>query len=635
MNAQGEAASIETSSERLRELAQRADCIHLIATNPVAPEDTLRDLSQSGDPKVRRAVAANPNTPSEIVFQLADTYVDAFLANPVVPLLVIAQPDCVKQLNWKTQLTIARREEADPIILRALLAYGHPMVWDEIAHHVALAGEVRENWQRLALEALSHVISEEDLTRIPCWTLPGLLSAATLRELARLPYYARIALESPDCPPDVLQTYERSDHATIRRIVARHPMSPSEILARLAQDADLDVRRAVAANPAAPLSALERLVFDSDQEVRVQVAAHPALSMRLLQVIATDTDEVRLALAQRSALPSALVAQLGRDASNQVRLVMAKRPDATADLLMALACDPCPEIRAAAAHHQRLPHEGFARLSADRNASVEVGLAASRFAQPELITRSAHGGYVAMMQAAAANPYLPRAAIMEILERLTKDADPQLSPGEVALAEGLACNPSTPPSALRALTSLNDPRVRRAVARHPATPGNALEVMAHDVEASATWRDIARHPRTPLACLENLAAEHDLPLCRIVAAHPSLTAIRRLRIYRIFFRSLLQYLASSRALIAGERQSLPLAQLIAVLAGLEIPDIGTKVQSDTWTSRWFAACHGRTPTNFLQQLAHDGNRFVRAAARAHLAQRERGACWSVFTGGAE
>ncbi|OKH49231.1 hypothetical protein NIES2101_21170 [Calothrix sp. HK-06] len=73
-----------------------------IAQDPSTEPFLLELIALYGDVELRQAVASNPNTPSKILFALADEFPGEFFNNPVFPLLTLENPDFLI-LFWNIQ----------------------------------------------------------------------------------------------------------------------------------------------------------------------------------------------------------------------------------------------------------------------------------------------------------------------------------------------------------------------------------------------------------------------------------------------------------------------------------------------------------------------------------------------------
>jgi hypothetical protein len=64
-----------TSPKRLKTLAKVSlPFARIVAANPVAPIKLLRNLAIAPDPKIRKAVTSNPNTPIKDLIRLSQQF---------------------------------------------------------------------------------------------------------------------------------------------------------------------------------------------------------------------------------------------------------------------------------------------------------------------------------------------------------------------------------------------------------------------------------------------------------------------------------------------------------------------------------------------------------------------------------
>lgn len=89
-----EATARNTSPQRLRELAAMNDELtRLVAANPFADSSLLGELAikarTNKDVKIQRAIASNPNTPTQWLIGLAYLFPEEFFSNPAYNLLIL------------------------------------------------------------------------------------------------------------------------------------------------------------------------------------------------------------------------------------------------------------------------------------------------------------------------------------------------------------------------------------------------------------------------------------------------------------------------------------------------------------------------------------------------------------------
>ena len=95
-----EAENENTSGEVLTELAQISTSLaRVVAKNPCATSEVLRSLSASDDTENRQNVAGNPNTPTQVLWQLGAKFRQALLDNPIFSVLFFDKPNLVAFSN--------------------------------------------------------------------------------------------------------------------------------------------------------------------------------------------------------------------------------------------------------------------------------------------------------------------------------------------------------------------------------------------------------------------------------------------------------------------------------------------------------------------------------------------------------
>ncbi|MEH2231599.1 MAG: hypothetical protein V7K71_18585 [Nostoc sp.] len=89
-----EATNHNTSPQRLRELAGINDELtRLVAANPLAESSLLGELAiqarTNNDVEMQRAIASNPNTPTQWLIGLAYLFPEEFFSNPAYDLSIL------------------------------------------------------------------------------------------------------------------------------------------------------------------------------------------------------------------------------------------------------------------------------------------------------------------------------------------------------------------------------------------------------------------------------------------------------------------------------------------------------------------------------------------------------------------
>ncbi|BAZ40865.1 hypothetical protein NIES4101_68260 [Calothrix sp. NIES-4101] len=168
------------------ELMQVSNQVAITAANSIhtAPE-LLTELAGHEDIQVRQAVAGNPNTPTDVLLQLAEEFPQEFVKNPVLPLLQLENPEFHKLIPYSVIQNILACEGAPQEWLRLfatyvcydyLLAIVHnpqaskqvlqlvaeneycgAVIHELIELHVNIAGEMKSGWQEYADNKLQYI----------------------------------------------------------------------------------------------------------------------------------------------------------------------------------------------------------------------------------------------------------------------------------------------------------------------------------------------------------------------------------------------------------------------------------------------------------------------------------------------
>lgn len=411
------------------------------------------------------------------------------------------------------------------------------------------------------------------------------------QDLPAVVTYAGLLLAIPELAPVVLHGHETipammaalggvTDPAALEALAA-DPNAPAEALAFLAGP----FPAAFCANPVFPLLLLENPSLPADM---------PAVSLgRLLAYPGVPADFVaavaaygRPEMAAAARLHVALAGEAGEAWREELAAAVARLPNVPADdLLVVLATLGL------------VPEWLRPRLSADER--VALALAGVVVVPEEGPLPPPLAGRAAV----AADPSTPR----DELWRLADDED-------AAVRAALARNPALSAQDLAELKRRedqldNDPGVYRAIAAEPRTPPELLTELARTPIALFTGvrRAVARNPSAPPEALELLADELYAADIRLhLAAHANLGPAQRRKMVEA---------SLDAALGAGD----PIYRAVALSHPEAHPRaLALADRSPHWLERLGLACNPAASPEALGRLAEDGNRLVRAAARARL-----------------
>jgi hypothetical protein len=611
----------------------RKSSLRLEAENPATPPARLRVLARKGR---AREVAANPNAPVDLLLKLVARHFDAFLANPVLPLLLLEDPGLFLKLSSALLRRLLRREDLPETLLASLLRHSDAEVRDSAALHVRQANQRPDDGSEAVLRSLAALRMDTSslpelfaLGLVPAWLSEPLAGGlnAELREfvisvlerdadsrtaaLGKLYRRAGAGMPGPrqSSRPDMnLSAEDMQRLATggpwVRQMAARHPNTPPEALARLARDPLVAVRAAALRHPFTPEEALWAGSAAVLPKLRRAVAGNPAATDAMLARLATDVDPGvrRIVAAHRYLEPAALRALAG-DADATIRARVARNRLTPPEALEKLAGDADEKVRSGAAGNSRTPASAVARLATDSSVTVRAAVARRGDLPDELLGKLACDANGHVMHCARFNRSNPHELILELMNLKREDHEAVRR----AFARGKRRSPKR--AALKPVTRRyrfsfparrwKEPRDPHHSDKHEMAFNRSTppEVLARLAEENGEWiaPAVASNPQTPAAILYKLL-RHPKPTWRLYHA---------LAMNRNSPPDLLAHLAaqknSSVKSAVAHNPSTPL-ELLATLARDPDPAV-----------RMAVAHNNRTPQDVLLLLCEDREANVQKA----------------------
>jgi hypothetical protein len=590
-----EAANPDTSAERLAELSHDQALKSLIAANPATPATILEALSVEKNDAIRKNLARNPNAPVSLLLNLINEYPEELLANPIILLLTLAQPDFLKKIPGPAWLKLLNYTQLPSGWLQWLLQDAQ-----EQYARVRQKAFLRDSRAFLPLLLIDpHIVLKN-------------ISLLTTRQKKYVIKHCKLVNAT------TLSQLAQTQEIELQHAVALHLRTPGEILEHLATG-DPTVRRAVASNSHLPSHLLHQLAEDSEATVRSRIAHHHQTEQADLRRLANDENaEVRAAVALHRRLDDDLYWQLANDSETLVRAALARNVCTPQDVLALLAHDTETAVRANAAHNPRLPAECFFALSEDPAEDVLKSLAGNAQLPQGLFWQLTYHSLPAVREQVARNPRAP----LQVLEKL-------LEGKESLVLEGIARNPQATPGILERLAGEDNKVIQRAVLAHKHTPEKTLIRLAtrllqeisearkrsyNYIDELITLQRTSVNPHMPLEILtELLNISSGEPFVVAIANHPAVLHNRRQIIKDYLLVKLKQELNY------GGIWSLSLPLLEEGVHQIAILEIFAG--SRQWVQRYMVTQHPRAPREIIETLAQDLEPHVRAAARAALAKR--------------
>jgi hypothetical protein len=405
----------------------------LLASDPSTASAVLAVLATHPDAAVRRAVAGNPNAPQAVVLELMAQFPAEALANPLVELLVVAEPDLWAALPPRTQEALAGSRACPLAFVRWVERAKDSPHFSRLVFNLALPVEVRRRLFglgrfRLDPRALPQHIGREWATllvRAGYEAAPPdpTLTEAELQRLSTLgPLGCTVAAGHPRCSPALVAAVALGQVGLSTGGAARNPQLPEEAMPPILQGRDGEALLGLAENPRAPAGVLVALAGRA--EVATALARRPRLPMEVVDALlvhAADAAGAELAsmLAWQPDLSPGAQAALCAHPSLRVRMALAHRAQVSDATQAALAADPALAVRETLARWGARP-PAMALLAADPSERVRLKLADWAPLPAALQAQLAQDASPRVRACLARNP----AVLPEVQRALRADPDP-------------------------------------------------------------------------------------------------------------------------------------------------------------------------------------------------------------------
>jgi len=301
------AADQESTPNQLCKLAGQSPALaRIVAANPAIDASVVELLKKQKDPKVNRALAANPGTPMSDLLELGERYTSEFVQNPIFDLALAADPRFMTKFPETLVKNIITNQQTPKNIFlwcvrnASEFEFENAGVWlVEFARRTDLSEDLAS---KLAADAKSDVrvaiARRIDLSK----DLASKLAADAKSDV-------RVAIaKRTDLSEDLASKLAKDAESSVRCAIAKRTDLPEELTNQLAVDAESTVRLAIAKRKDLSETLLIKLAGDSDlsvcQAADIKIASWPKLPEMMLRQIAhrCSTDSLRV-LSQREDLP--------------------------------------------------------------------------------------------------------------------------------------------------------------------------------------------------------------------------------------------------------------------------------------------------------------------------------------------
>ncbi|MBD2579267.1 HEAT repeat domain-containing protein [Oscillatoria sp. FACHB-1406] len=555
-----EAIILNSNPEHLTELAsQSEELARLVAQNPHAPSELLEKLSQSKDRLTREAVTGNPNTATEVLFELGKEFPEQLLENPAFPLLSLKHPNFLERMPSQTLYRLLDATRGKEALLESLC--NHPSFSvRHVGGHFLFHNHFEREW---------------------------------LERFVESPYQdIRAAIASKRSTPiSVLEKLSKDSDSAVRAAIASNRSTPISVLEKLLKDSDSEVRAAIASNRSTPISVFEKLLEDSDSSVRVAIAANHHTPISVFEKLLKNSDSsvrVKIAIAANGHGPISVFEKLSEDSDSKVRAAIAANGHGPISVFEKLLEDSDSEVRIALAANYHTPISVLEKLLEDSDSSVRVKV--------------------------AENPRTP----ISVLEKLSNPEHlTELASQSEQLSRLVAKNPHAPSGLLEKLSQSKDRLTREAVTGNPNTATEVLFELGKEFP-----EQLLENPVFPLLSLEHPNFLEIMPsqtryrllnstrgkeaLLELFCNHPS-SSVRRVGcdcLRRIYYEHewLERFVESPyedirTAIAANHRTPIPVLEKLS-------KDSNSFVRAEV-------ASNPTTPVSILAELIYDSNSGIR------------------------
>ena len=273
-------------------VAEMTSTIHLpggesqLAINPSTSPQVLRELATSISWDLRRLVASNPNTPTDILWQLGVDFPETVLLNPIFALLQLEHLQLAAQIPACTLTSMLQCDLVPIAFMEYALSQQDYSLWLAVAYNIITPGGL--------LKKLAQKARHQDRELIRAVAAHPNTPAQLLAEVVNIGAgVAQIVAENPQTPVAVLHKLlsiygKNSDlHNVFVTLIALHPQI----------DTKLSIEMQLAPNPTA--AAALSLAKDSTTTAE-----------QLVALAETDWNVLHLAIVRHPNTPSAIVEQI-------------------------------------------------------------------------------------------------------------------------------------------------------------------------------------------------------------------------------------------------------------------------------------------------------------------------------------
>ena len=207
------------AAKTTKTIASRALSVQ-IAIDPNSDPQSLRKIATGKDWELQRLVASNPNTPTDVLWQLGLDFPEAILSNPIFQLLQLEQLQLAAEVPYATLTCLLQCERVPPNFMEYAISQQDYGLWLAVAYNPYTPSQLLEN-----LVGKSRHQDRELIRAIAAHpNTPHHLLAEIIKISSGV---AQVVAENAQTPIDVLEQilrkYSQVGDSTFVTLVALHP----------------------------------------------------------------------------------------------------------------------------------------------------------------------------------------------------------------------------------------------------------------------------------------------------------------------------------------------------------------------------------------------------------------------------
>jgi hypothetical protein len=670
------AKNLDSDAVKLASLVGIEDAIdRLIARHPNVDEFTLRKLGSSKDKATRKYVTTNPNSPKEVLLDLASQFPEELLANPIFDLLLLENPNLLEEMPLSTlrsllkrdicpnafltwvgniedkgvQLSLAMNADTPKSVLKKLTGVENNEVAEAARLHVSLSGKVEDDWEKIFNDAVITAVkcrkrtAKQEALKLALLSLFVELPLRLNKGVMLIPNAGRVLAKLMFTPSVKLTILAQSDDRITREALASNQNTPIRILKKLAQDKSRSVSSAVLdnmnASDALRITWLKHSISDNISGIvgdgtywnRAR-AAKKVNSVNLIKELAkTEDSAILTGLASNPNTPVEMLEQLANSGQWNVDCCVAANPNTPVDMLKQLAEENDTLLNYVIADNPNWPLSVLERITPDADA-VYVMRRVSEHQNASEKLRIRLAGHIGSKPTdsinekdntwVATNPYIPDIVFERWIVYVAKSLDRNYDNRYERLLKALLGNPKLSTEIIERLLENKSKTIRVYILRNHKTPSDILKNYVSDKKHEVR-QSVAVNTNTPIDVIKTLAKDKNRDVRWSVACNPSaspeiLDLLANDKYWRIRWMVAKNLGTPARVLeqLAADSRD---AVRVAVAENPNTPiRILQQLAVDDWNVRRGVAGNISTPIRLIQQLALDEEDWVRRAIARNI-----------------